>query len=83
MDKITYPQFRKYLNGQNYFKIISPEEMTEIRFVGTKCFVNLFKAKILPDRNLIYDLTFDHRNIAEEISAEEFERVLSTCRSSP
>ena len=77
----TYPQYRKYLNGKNYFKIISTEELEEIHFNGSKCFVTTLKAKILPDRNLIYDLTFDHEKIAEKITEEEYDIMFQKCKA--
>ena len=79
LNKTTYPQYRKYLNGKNYFKIISPEELEEIHFNGDLCFVTKLHAKILPDRNLIYDLLFDFEKMALEILEEEYEIMLKKC----
>lgn len=73
--EITYPQYRKYSNNKSYFKIISPDEFEEIQLLGTKKSVHLFKAKILPDRNLIYDMTFDYEKSWVKIEEEEFEQV--------
>jgi hypothetical protein len=77
-EEITYPQYRKYLNGKNYFKIISADELEEIHYVGKKCFVSILKARILPDRNFIHDLTFDVQ-VAVVISAGEYGRVRGEC----
>jgi hypothetical protein len=76
---MDYPQYRKYHNGRNYFRIISAEEMEEIHFTGEKCFITVLKAKVLPDRNLIYDLTFDFEKMGVEISREEYEAVRNKC----
>lgn len=76
---MEYPQYRKYSNGKNYFKVISATELEEIHFIGHKCFVNTMEAKILPDRNFIYDLTFDLTTCVE-ISADEYEQKLNDCR---
>jgi hypothetical protein len=74
MDKsINYPQYRKYPNGKSYFKVIAEDEFEEIQILGNRKTLHLFKAKILPDRNYIADLTFDYHNHWEVIEAEEYE----------
>jgi hypothetical protein len=79
--KISYPQYRKYRNGKNYFKVISVSELEEIQFVGSKCFVHRLEAKILPDRNFIHDLIFDFSENALEIPEKEYLDVLHKCSS--
>jgi hypothetical protein len=74
---VSYPQYRKYKNGKSYFRILSATEFEEIQMVGQKGFLHRFTAKILPDRNLIYDMTFDYQNNWESITPEEFEEVRS------
>ena len=73
--EITYPQYRKYRNNKSYFKIFSSNEFEEIQLLGTKKSIHLFKAKILPDRNFIYDMTFDHENSWLKIESEEYNKV--------
>jgi len=71
--KITYPQYRKYNNNKSFFKILSNTKFEEIQVLGTKKSLHKFEAKILPDRNFIYDLTFDYKNhwiICEESEYE-------------
>lgn len=68
-----YPQFRKYKNSKAYFKILSDREWEEIQVMGSRHILHTFKVKILPDRNLIYDMTFDYENNWEKISEEEYE----------
>jgi hypothetical protein len=58
--KVTYPQYRKYANEKSYFKIISESKFEEIQVFGNKITLHRFEAKILPDRNYIYDLTFNY-----------------------
>jgi hypothetical protein len=72
---VNYPQYRKYPNERGYFKIISIDEWEEIQVIGSNYKLHCFKASILPDRNFIYDLTFDYKNNWLEIEAEEYERV--------
>ncbi len=71
--KITYPQYRKYANNTCYFKIISSSEWEEIRVIGSNYSFHHFTATILPDRNYIYDLTFDYEKNWVAIEEEEYD----------
>ena len=74
---VKYPQFRKYINDMAYFKIVSESEWEEIQVMGKRYSIHLFTAKILPDRNFIYDLTYDYERNWLEIEEEEYERIKS------
>ncbi len=71
--KTTYPQYRKYPHGRTFFKIISENTWEEIHVNGNKIELHTFTAKILPDRNYIYDLTFDYEKNWVKIEADEYE----------
>ena len=71
--EIIYPQFRKYPHGRTYFKILSPTEFEELQISGDKSTMHHFVAKILPDRNYIYDLTFNYQGHWEVISEKEYQ----------
>ncbi len=73
--QITYPQYRKYTHGRTYFKIISDSEWEELHISNNKITIHSFIAKILPDRNYIYDLTFDYRENWIVIEEEEYEKI--------
>jgi hypothetical protein len=73
---IEYPQYRKYKNGKSYFRIFSPASFEEIQILGTFHILHRFEAKILPDRNLIYDMTFDYASSWDRISEADFLAVL-------
>ncbi len=73
--KITYPQYRKYSNNKSFFKILSPSNFEEIQVLGTKKSLHKFEAKILPDRNFIYDLTFDYHKHWEICDQLEYENL--------
>ena len=73
MRKIMFPTYRKYKNNKNFFKIISVSEFDEISFIGSKAIVVKHIAKILPDRNFIYDLLNDVGNTCETATEEEYE----------
>lgn len=71
---VTYPIYRKYKNGKSYFKVMSHEEFEEIQ-LGVRPGIYHFVARILPDRNLIHDMTFDFQEHWEEIEEEEYAEV--------
>jgi hypothetical protein len=73
---MSFPQYRKYPNNRNFFKIINAGEFEEISFIGTKKIVVAHKAKILPDRNLILDLLHDPA-FAQTITEEEYQQELN------
>lgn len=74
----SYPQYRKYKNNKSYFKIDSPEEFEEVQILTKTNKLYRFKASILPDRNYIYDLTFNYEDFAELITKEEYEEIRKT-----
>lgn len=69
---ITYPQYRKYPHERTYFKIISSVEWEELHISKDKATTHSFTAKILPDRNYIYDLTFDYKKNWIAIDEKEY-----------
>lgn len=74
-DNITYPQYRKYSDNKSYFKVLSKNSFEEIQVLGQKISHHIFEAKILPDRNFIYDLTFDYEKYWLICDASEFENL--------
>jgi len=76
MNQIQFPTYRKYKNNKNFFKIVSVNEFDEISFIGSKAIVVKHIAKILPDRNFIYDLLNDVGNTSELSNQKEYESYL-------
>ncbi|MCW8897155.1 MAG: hypothetical protein OQJ96_02450 [Flavobacteriales bacterium] len=72
---INYPIYRKYKNNKSYFKIISKEEFEEIQVLSNAYTLHHFKAKILPDRNLIEDLSINYEAYCDVISENEYETI--------
>jgi hypothetical protein len=72
---IHYPQFRHYKSGTSWFRIDSAEHYEEIRKMGNQWMTDQYTAKILPDRNWIYDLTFAYSDFAVAITQQEYEAV--------
>ncbi len=76
MNQLQFPKYRKYKNNKNFFKIINENEFDEISFIGSKAIVVKHIAKILPDRNFIYDLLNDVGNTSELSNQKEYESYL-------
>lgn len=53
---MIFPQYRKYANGKNFFKIYSPSEFEEVFFIGKKGYRKNFKAEAYPEKLFISDL---------------------------
>ncbi|MCX6310982.1 MAG: hypothetical protein NT084_05025 [Bacteroidetes bacterium] len=77
-----FPQYRRYLNGKNYFRIDSLDSFEEIRSLGERWLLETHNAKILPDFNLINDLLHEFveadqrkERIAETISSEMYNSI--------
>ncbi len=75
---MEFPQYRRYLNGQSYFKIISNQEFYEYKMVIRTLEEFHMKAKILPDRNFIYDMLNDYQKHWEKIDAKDFNAFIET-----
>lgn len=76
MNQLVFPTYRKYKNNKHFFKILNESEFDEISFIGSKAMVVKHIAKILPDRNFIYDLLHDIGTTCEISSEEEYEKHL-------
>lgn len=79
--EIIYPQYRKYPNNKAYFKIISDKEWEEVQVIGNKYILHSFEVKIMPDRNLLHDMTFDYEGNWVKIESEEYETVVERSRN--
>ena len=70
---VTFPQYRKYKNDKSYFKISSMTIFEEIkRLPGGRYQLFEFSARILPDRNFVADMLFDHHEYWDVIEEEEY-----------
>ncbi len=75
---MNFPVYRKYKNDKSYFKIINPGLFEEIQLIGAKKIIKQTEAKLFPEKNFINDLLFNFKEMAEEIGAEEYARVLGS-----
>ena len=76
---INYPVYRKYPHGKTFFKIISQSEFEELQIIGNHYSIITLTAKILPERNYIYDLTFDYQGHWEVIDEQEYITAKENC----
>ena len=74
---MNFPQYRKYKNNKHFFKIINESEFDEISFIGSKMILTKHIAKILPDRNFIFDLINDVGNTCEMSSEQEYNQIIN------
>ena len=74
-EKTIYPLYRKYINNKSFFKVTAPEKFEEIQVLGSKTTLHFFNTKILPDRNYIYDLTFNYKKNWIDCTEEEYESL--------
>lgn len=72
-----FPLYRKYKNNKNYFKITSENEFEELSIIGTKLIIKKHQAKILPDRNFIFDLIENSDTLFLDSSEEEYNNLLN------
>ena len=72
---ISFPVYRKYINGQSWFCITGPDSFEEIRAMGSRYLRSKHEVRTLPERNFILDLVLHFAGFATEISAEEFKKV--------
>ena len=75
-EDIHFPVFRKYKNNKSYFKILSFKLFEEIQIIGSKKIIKQTEAIQFPEMLFIKDLIFDYKEMAEEISEEEYNSVL-------
>ena len=69
---MKFPQYRKYKNGQSYFKVTSESTFIEYKLMGHKIDEYSIEAKILPDRNYIHDLLYNYQEHWDKIDESNF-----------
>lgn len=74
-EDIQFPQYRKYSNNKNFFKIISPKEFEEIQVIGSKKLHRKVLATQFPEMNLIIDLVTIENEFVLNSNREEFESI--------
>ena len=72
-EDIQFPQYRKYANNKNFFKISSPVEFEEIQVIGSRHTRRRVTATQFPEKNFIIDLVLAKEENIVKISREEFE----------
>ena len=75
LNEITFPVYRMYNNELTWVRVESPIRFTEVRKIGSRFELNVFEAKILPDRNHIADLVLNYSGFAVEIPSNVFDKM--------
>ena len=73
---IQFPQYRKLVNGKSYYLVHSTGRMTEYARLGNSWHRYDLEARILPERNLIFDLLSGQEGTYLTISEEEFHNAI-------
>jgi len=76
-----FPVFRKYLNNSSFFKVLSPNHFEELKKLPRGYSLFIYKVKILPDRNFIFDMLYNYQLHWEVIEEEEYEKIKSNIKS--
>ena len=74
---MIFPAYRKYKNNRSYFRIISENEVDELKLVGKKYILFKITSTQLPERNLIRDMIYEFEASWDSISEEEFKSIES------
>ncbi|MCD6068641.1 MAG: hypothetical protein K0S33_3467 [Bacteroidetes bacterium] len=72
LEDIQFPQYRKYSNNKNYFRILSPVEFEEIQLIGSRQLKRKVTAELFPEKNFIMDLLLLNSPDIVVIDAAEF-----------
>lgn len=75
-EDIHFPVYRKYKNNKSYFKIIHFKLFEEVQIIGTKKIVKQIEANQFPEILFIRDLIFDYKQMADEITENEYNKLL-------
>jgi hypothetical protein len=78
IEDMNFPVYRKYKNGKSYFKIINPRQFEEIQIIGSKKILKNIQAEQFPEMNFIHDLVFNYREMAIEITEQEYDELRQT-----
>lgn len=70
-----FPLYRKYSNGQRYYKILSPVAFIEIQRIGSRILKTEHQADIYPDKLFISDLIRLNQNGIEASNETEFNEL--------
>jgi len=76
-EDIQFPQYRKYSNNKNFFKINSPKEFEEIQVIGSKKLHRKVVATQFPEMNLIIDLVTLANEFIHNSSQNEFDELIA------
>lgn len=70
-----FPQYRKYVGVDTWFKIESANQFTEIKRVGEKLVRTVVKAEQFPELNFIQDMLGCKENRWVKIQQKDFESL--------
>lgn len=77
MQNAEFPLYRRYAGTDTWFEILSPSTFRELKLMLTHFAISTFEARILPDRNYIYDLIHCAQSGIIAVDASEFHSTLA------
>ena len=80
-EDIQFPVYRKYKNGKNLFKILSPDEFEELQVVGSKVILKKTRATQYPELLFVQDMLLNFHPMADESTPEEFDELKDRAKS--
>lgn len=75
-EEVEYPQYRKYVGIDVWYKINSPASFTEIKQVGSQIVVHEIQAEQYPEKLRIQDMISCHEDRWEPVGPAEVESLL-------
>ncbi len=72
---MTFPQYRKYKGIEVYFKVLSDDELVELKKLGDKVLYFELKAKQFPEKLFIQDVLNNEGGRWESIKEEDFKKI--------
>jgi hypothetical protein len=76
LEDIQFPQYRKYSNNKNYFRIVSASEFEEIQVIGSKHIKRQVTATQFPEKLFITDLLLLNSPDMVKIDEGEYQEIL-------
>jgi hypothetical protein len=81
VEKTAFPVYRRYQDTDTWFEIHSEQSFDELKIMGSRFALVHFEARILPDRNFIYDLIHCNHQGIMVVSGNDFKQTLQDAQS--
>lgn len=76
MENASFPQYRRSINGLNWYRIESATKLVEVQRIGQRYVVHRLEAIAYPERVRVMSLIDMHDGHVETCSPEEVENLI-------